>query len=187
VLRLLAEVVHDAGAPPTDGSVQQTAQAVADTTRPPGVALVDETAGKHGTADVRLAGCGHAVFEVTVDRSPATMAPAAVPSREGAARVGGIPSRRRWRPFVRHYPGVDLPGRLVREGDSQARCSLCPFGIYSLTALPQKRFFIHKHGSEPPVAVVSIAEEAGPKCRDASKSRGKCGAVDVAGDDSVGQ
>ena len=129
VLRLLAEVAQDAGVIRADESVGKTALAVADTNRAPGVALVVESVGPDRTAGIRLAGCGRAVFEGTVDRSPATMAlpAAALPSLEGTASVGGIPNPRRWRRFVRRYPGVDLPGRLVKAVGSQARCSLCSF------------------------------------------------------------
>jgi len=129
VLRLLAEVAQDAGVIRADETVGNSVQAVADTNWVPGVAVVIRVEGPDGTAGIRLAGRHRGVFGVTVDRSPATMAlpAAALPSLDGTAWVGGIPNPRRWRRFVRRYPGVDLPGRLVKAVGSQARCSLCPF------------------------------------------------------------
>ena len=129
MLRVPAEGSQDARVARAEETAGNSGQVGADTNRAPGVALVVESAGPDPTAGIRLAGCGRAVFEGTVDRSHATMAlpAAALPSLDGTAWVGGIPNPRRWRRFVRRYPGVDLPGRLVKAVGSQARCSLCSF------------------------------------------------------------
>jgi hypothetical protein len=68
VLRVPAARAQDAGVAPADESVGNPAQAVADTNRAPGVAVMVEIEGPDRTA----------VFEVIVDRSPATMALPAV-------------------------------------------------------------------------------------------------------------
>jgi hypothetical protein len=94
---------------------------------------VFEMEGPDRMAGIHVAGRRHAVFEATVDRSPATMAlPAALPLLGAGSWVEGISNRRHWRPFVRRYPRVDPPGRLVKAIGSQARCSLCPFCMVTL-------------------------------------------------------